>query len=396
MGPDHSYTLSSSALFLQLPREIRDLIYEHLLVQDAILIECAITKPPSSSAPDALDDPSHDLSIFHPLRAPRLHRRLWPVPAFDMDHSLRERSQTVYMTYQFDKQMSSSFATSLDLSLLQTNKQIYAEASKVFYGSNIFSFTGDCRIPTAFAFLCDRPASSLCLIKYLELALMEDTNMRGTPYAHYPVVRRSTDSLVLQYAYHYFTELCTLLSTSRIQLQKLYLTIETMSQPSQSTPFNLHDSLDREQLALAGLQPQTPLWLDPLLKIEQLQSIEVCWIARHPRLRRMACTTATMRRHMLASTQDDDSHDQLVESDLAMTSFCFSVLHQTEKDPLPVVDRPGKWDEAVLNGDDLRYIQKTDDSRDKAVPSNRSRYHLEEALTMYMDVYVCFCKMNCA
>jgi hypothetical protein len=386
-------------MLLQLPREIRDLIYEHMLVRDAIAIDGAITKPTSSSVPDNFEE----LRSCYPLRAPRVHRRLWPMPAFDMNleapNSYKNRSFTVYMTYQFDKQKPSTFETGPNLNMLQTNKQIYTEASKTFYGSNVFSFTGDFRIPTAFAFLCDRPATSLRLIQYLELALMEDSNMRGTPQAHYPTMRRSTDSLVLQYAYHYFTELCTLLSTPRIRLRKLYLIVETMSVPSRPTPSSLYECLAWEKYALAASETRVPpLWLDPLLKIGNLQSMELCWIARHPRLSRMACTVGEMRRHMLASTQDEGLPTQsMTQSDMDTTSFRFSVLQKVEEGQSLVADSLWPWEEAVLEGDDdVRCIAPNDDEVIKALPSLRTRRHLETALELYVKAYVCFCVIDCA
>jgi hypothetical protein len=383
-------------MLLQLPREIRDLIYEYMLVRDAIPIDGAITKPISTNVPDNFEE----LYSCCQLRAPRVHRRLWPMPAFDIhledSPSFKNRSFTVYMTYQFSKSISTTSEPSPNLHILQTNKQIYTEASKIFYGCNVFSFTGDFRIPTAFAFLCDRPAPSLRLIRYLQLALLEDSNIRGTPQAHYPIIRRSTDSLVLQYAYHYFTELCTLLSTPRVRLWKLYLIIETLSVPSHPTPSDLHGSLEWEKRGLAGSRPQVPLWLDPLLKIENLKAIELCWIARHPRLRRVACTARTMRRHMLASAQDDGVQSQAKESDLGTEYFGFSVLHQSEEGQSLAAHSAWPWEEAVLEGDNVRYVEKSDDDVNKAVQSYRTRHHIAWALELYMKAYVCFCTIDCA
>jgi hypothetical protein len=380
MEPEPWPTLSTFTRFLHLPREIRDLIYSHMLVRDFIPISCAMTKTSSS---DAFDD----LSTSYPLFNPRLHRRFWPIPAFDMDldssnNNARHRDRSVYMTYQLDK---TSLNTGLNLGVLQTSHQVYNEASKVFYGCNVFSFTADFRIPTAFAFLCDRPGKSLRLIKDLELALMEDNNIRGTPNAHYPAVRRSTDSLVLQYAYHWFTELCTLLSTPRIQLRKLSLIVETACYVGAAT---LQDSFERERRTWRG---EAPLWLEPLLKIGGLEGIELTWVSRQPRVLRMRSMVGIMRRHMLARTQGDG--EMYPRND--MEAFRFAVLHKTEEEESALMDRGRTWDEAVLDRDEVRYIEDdSDDNMKKVTPSYRTRRHVECAMEFYMDVCACFCVIN--
>jgi hypothetical protein len=123
-----------------------------------------------------------------------------------------------------------------EIRALQTCKQIYSEAKRIFYGKNLFSFTADFRIPTAFAFLCDRPADSLLLIPSVELALTEKIDLS-------PTCRTSTDRFVLQFAYNPFTELCTLLSTARMRLRNLHLTIETLVDRFVYSPWAFMDCL---------------------------------------------------------------------------------------------------------------------------------------------------------
>jgi hypothetical protein len=374
-----SPTPSTFTRFLQLPREIRDLIYSYMLVREAIPIESAMTKTLTSGLPDAFND----ISSTYPLQAPRIHRRIWPIPAFDMaldpSNRSRDRSPTIYMTYQLSQ---ADLDPRINLNILQANHQVYDEASKVFYGSTIFSFTSDFRIPTAFAFLCDRPARSLRLITSIELALMEDNNIRGTPNAHYPAIRRSTDSLVLQYAYHWFTELCTLLSTQRVRLRKLCLLVESLA--GQGGAADLAEEVERER---RGWRGEAPLWLEPLCKIGGVKEMEVCWISREPRVLRMGRTVGIMRRCML---QDDGSRGKEVEQDVGTGSFRFSVLHKTKEDESPT------WVEAVLDGDDVQCPVNNDEDMSKTVPSLRTQGHVDSALEFYTDVYVCFCVISCA
>jgi hypothetical protein len=392
MEPNLLHTLSDFPFFLQLPREIRDLVLEHVLVRDAIPIECAITKPSSTQFTDTFDE----LSKIYPLRAPRARRRLWSVPAFDMDLDYtdgdRNKPTTIYMTYQVSDQIESDSGYPLDLNLLQVSKQIYAEASKIFYRNNIFSFTGDYRIPTAFAFLCDRPATSLRLIESLELALMEDANMRGTSQAHYPVIRRSTDCLVLQYAYHHYTELCTLLSTSRIQLRRLFLTVETISARDLVDRMSLQDSIIFEKDNLFGPQLGAPLWLDPLLKIDGLQSVEICWIFRQPRMKRMEYTAGIMSQHMLTNTQIQLKWPSARKCQ--SSALTIRVLHKAEGAFPLATDGLWLWEEFTLDGDVLRLVTKENVTAIDTVQFPRTRPHLEWTLEPYPDVYVCCCTLS--
>jgi hypothetical protein len=383
-------TSESFTRFLDLPREIRDLCYEHMLVRDVIPIECAITKPSSLHNFSVYDN----LNTIFPLTAPRIHRRFWLIPIFDMDldYTNEEESSSVYMTYQLSKQEAVASADSLNLNILQASKQLYAEAFKIFYSNNVFSFTGDYRIPTAFAFLCDRPAASLCLIKSLELALMEDTNMRGTTQAHYPIIRRSTDSLVLQYAYHYFTELCTLLSTQRIQLRTLYLSVETWSIRRSNDAINLQESIAWEKQNLRGTE--VPLWLDPLLNIDGLQSIEICWIFRQAGVLRMAHTAQVMQRQMLATAPAEcvlGCPNQHVGPTIIL-----HVLQKAESERYPESRGTSKWEEVALDGEEVRYVAQEDIETNKTSQALEVPRHVQFALDLATQAYVCCCTLSCA
>jgi hypothetical protein len=370
------------SMLLHLPREIRDLIYEHVLIRDAINIECAVVKPFAGQVSRAFDD----LKEFYPLRASRQHRRVWLMPASDLDSNCNDQTEpAIYMTYQLTKKTSPPPSTEVNLGLLRVCKQIHAEAHKIFYSGNVFSFTGDYRIPTAFAFLCDRPPTSLLLIRSLELLLMEANNTRGSPGAHYPVIQRSAVPLLLQYAYNYFTDLCTLLSTSRVQLQKLYLTVETMNM--QEAGFS-RQSLQWETNSSAGSWAFLPAWFYPLLNIQGLETVELCWISHRPRLQLMAYTVRAMQRHMLAN----NGAVGLTEDGQRPDPWKFRMLHKTEDERFSSASLI--WEDLVLDIDGLSDVNQGKDDKDTAEGYFRTRSHIEWTLGSYLDAYACYCRLE--
>lgn len=232
------------------------------------------------------------------------------------------------MTYQIGKA-----AGNANLALLRVCKQIYAEASKIFYSRNVFSFASDFRIPSAFTFLCDRPAASLLHIRSLELALTEATNMSGTGRAHYPVINRSTDSFVLQFAYQYFTELCTLMSTSRMRLRQLYLTLETLSYAPVDSLNTFWECILWEKERMRSARPWTPIWLDPLLQIQGLELLEMRWISTRPQLLRMEDTVLAIQQNMLKGfTSRHAIHTQTAGDERFVLKFQF--LQQDPEHPV--------------------------------------------------------------
>ena len=381
--------------FLQLPREIRDLIYEHVLVRDVIPIECAITAVPanvilSQRSRTVLDEATN----AYPLKSPRTRRRLWGVPTFDCflsSHTNRDLPDQISMTYQIGEISGSTTDSVIGLQLLQACKQIYDEASKVFYSSNVFSFTADFRISTAFSFLCDRPAASLLLIRVLELGLMESNNLRGTTDAHYPIQRRSTDSLVLQFAYHHFTELCTLLSTSRMRLRKLYLTVESSNDRSHGPPLELAVCLSLEKAKADDQQKWTTSWLEPLLNIEGLDTVDLYWISDVPYLRRMANTVKLIRQNMLRRTQNDGDGAAIGQNDDSSV-FNFHVLCHYDKQTSDTVSESIKyleeWRACALDNNGV-HVNIGSEVGLFARPA-----HLKEILEGYKLAYLCHCKLS--
>lgn len=290
---------------LELPREIRDLIYDYVLVRDVIPVQCAavLSEVAASRSPGIC----RQLDKNYPLRRIRATRRIWYIPRFDIGLTSAANDsgelRNIQMTYQLGMPSDMLSSHRIEIRLLQTCRQIYHEARKSFYGKNLFSFTADFSVPTAFAFLCDRPATSLKLISSIKLLLVEASNLRGTIGAHYPVLRRSTDSLVLQFAYNHFTDLCTLLSTSRMDLRRLHLSISSLHQRYDVAPSLVKECLSWEAEKTDGPRPWIASWIDPLTKVESLEHLNIHWVFDRPRLCRVADTISHMRCQMLADTR---------------------------------------------------------------------------------------------
>jgi hypothetical protein len=242
--------LAQPSRLLQLPREIRDMIYEHALVRDTIPIDCALVKGPKYRRHTGFLCPSSpELHGAYPLNIPLAHRRTWSLPIYDLKVDIHGGTwmepKEALMTYQLTRPCASPKKSyrhdHIALQLLQVCRTVYFEASPVFYKNNVFSFTEKFPISTALAFLQDRPTALLSQISSLELALTEDNNMRGSAEAHFPPTRRSSDCLVLQNAFRYFENLCALLSSSVVHLRRLYLTIESMSSCGDNQPESLSE-----------------------------------------------------------------------------------------------------------------------------------------------------------
>jgi hypothetical protein len=403
----HIFPQFAMSPLLSLPAELRNLILEHVLGQDFIRIECAV----ASVRPHATRVLDHsfgkEILKKYPLRVPRVNRRLWSVPAFDLEYTTDNRAATrtglpsargeavaVHMTYQLARRASDTPQDRPGLHILRVSKQMYKEASEIFWGCNIFSFTSDFRIATAFAFLCDRPAASLRLIKALEIALAESNNMKGTQQAHYPVIRRSTDSEVLRYAYNHFTDLCTLLSTPRMKLQRLYLVVETLTGCSARNQDSLEEGITYERDAFRSARFEPPSWLAPLLQIQGLQSVDLCWwMYSKLRIQRMACTAGLIKQNMLTKGRTRVTLRETSEGEYEQGPFDFRV-YRNLKEPCDVsAKRQWVWDRVTLEGDDVRYLAQGSSDTDYAmvfagdVPETMGR-------SCYGQMWICLCTLS--
>lgn len=305
---------SQSFRLLQLPREIRDLIYEHALVRDTIPIDCAAVEGPGYRKHTGFPcSSSPQLHETYPLVRPVVHRRTWFLPVHDLKVDIQGGTwmepKRVQMTYQLapscTRPKDTCHQDKAALQLLLVCRRVCDEARPLFYKDNVFSFISNFPISTALAFLQDRPAAVLPLLSSIEIALTEDNNMRGTAKAHFPPTTRSSDCLVLQHAFDYFTDLCKLLSSPAIQLRRLYLTIESLSSYGDSQPQALLECLAWEIEKSSDERPWIATWIQPLLEIKSLESVKIYWISDRPRVRRMSDTLSAMQRSMLKHTDSN-------------------------------------------------------------------------------------------
>lgn len=260
---------------LQLPREIRDLIYEYALVRDTVPIDCAVVEGPGYRRHTGFPCPySPQLHKAYPLTSPRVHRSTWFLPIYDLKVDIEGGTwmepKQAQMTYQLGQPCArpngKQHHDKIALQLLLVCQTICREARQVFYKKNVFSFTGKFPISTALTFLQDRSVTAQALLSSIEILLTEDNNMRGTAEAHFPPTKRSSDCLVLQHAFHYFTALCNLLSSNPVHLRQLYLTIESSSSYGDSQPKSLPECLTWELEKSDAGRPWIASWINPCFK----------------------------------------------------------------------------------------------------------------------------------
>lgn len=294
----------SSSPLLRLPREIRDIILSYILVTGTIPLEPAVTKAPRSRiAVGGEVGFCEALYQQYKLTYPLDSRSTWTIPLQDLaipEEDFQLDSITIFMTYQYASSIDRRRKRNLGTSLLQVCKQIYVEGSEIFYGKNNFSFAHDFRIPTAAAFFRDRSATSLRLIKALELSLMDVEE--STPGAG--DLNSYTGRHVLQCDYGYYTELCNLLSSPGMQLRKLSLTVETSRDYSFGDVYPVSRALDLDGLKWSNAHGNRATdivdWVHPLLNIKTLDHLSVFWINQtHARI--VGRTAALMAQHMIRS-----------------------------------------------------------------------------------------------
>ncbi len=331
-----------SSQLLQLPRELRNLIYEYLLTYDDIIpIGYAVTgvQPYSSSTATEAQCLEYLAKVIThcPPRSARRRRRTWTISAKDLGLShygkwnFMTNFDTIQLTYQLAVSDKIYSRQNINLALMMVCQQLYAEASEFFYGKNTFSFTGRHNILTAFSFLSERSATALLCFQSLELAVLE----KKFPTPFRPEIseiflsktKQPTDALFLKYGYEAFSDLCSLMA-SRMQLRKLRLIVRTYyrnarqdHQPSRALQlqFEGKDSGDKGSLI--------PYWIDPLLNIKDLEVLTVCWAFYKPQLRRMRDTVSLMRQHMLKSSKKFRPPQEALDSSPKNDAFSFRALH---------------------------------------------------------------------
>lgn len=296
------YASKIRMITLETDRRCSDHIYGYVLVYDKVSLEAGVTKAPRSRiAVGGEIGFSYSLYQMHELRYPLCYRSTWEIPLSDLEIPEPEfelDSTKVCMTYQLVPPQNRKARNKINLSLFLACKQVYFEASEVFYGKNTFSFTSDYRILTATAFFRDRPVAVLRYFRSLELHLIEvEERPPGLEAKHVGVH-------VLQFDYGSFSELCNLLSSPTMNLRHLCLSFETRWAEDLINMFSLSDLFehDRSQVSTAEECVAAASWVKPLLNIKTLDHLSVFWInARHFRM--VGKIAEMMGRHMFEARQ---------------------------------------------------------------------------------------------
>ncbi|KAF2242001.1 hypothetical protein BU26DRAFT_610379 [Trematosphaeria pertusa] len=151
--------------------------------------------------------------------------------------------------------------------IVLTCRQIYQEATRVFYGINTFDFED---VPAAFNFLRDRPEDAVRSIRYLQLSY-----------------RHNNDSDQGQ-----FNALCALLQW-RCPLRELKLTIHTA---------DVRKILqDESNLEKTQYQP-IPAWVNQVLQVKNLHRLHVHWNFGSRKYIRTALAAARLMRSSMLQT----------------------------------------------------------------------------------------------
>jgi hypothetical protein len=377
------------------------MILSCLLISGNIPLEPAVTKAPRSrivvgGEVGFCESLYHRFKLTYPLDS----RSTWTIPLEAMavpDTSFQLDSSTVYMTYQIASPVHGRWDRNLGMPLLQVCKQLYNEGVEIFYGKNTFSFPLDFCIPTAATFLRDRPAT-MRLIKSLELSLRDTETLLG--------IENSTSYSgrhVLQCDYGFFAELCGLLSSPRMQLRQLSLSIETSRfyLPSDVYPVLRALGLDEIKWTTAQANRATDVveWVHPLLNITSLDHLSIFWLNEtHARV--VGRTVALMARHMLRGRPRlGTNQNPLAQDEIEIIYRAATTLPSKEEDYAIVVYN------SVSESVTCRACDIWDDGR--TLPETAGGCHIHNCMPLerpfvqeYLDVFnacmTCYCELHTA
>lgn len=279
------------------------------------------------------------------------------------------------MTYQYEKPTADDGdeipgPISLGLEVFLTNRQLYEESREIFYSKNTFRCTDPYRIPIAYHFLHDLPATSRSLIRSLEIGLREDYYGALHGDEHLPADDEEGTSpregFWLRMAYNHWNPLCKLLA-SDMKLRHLGLWLE--SSYSTKTVWEEAGTVAacyREEEAHPVPQPW---WIDPLFKIKNLDSITLAFSTWTPTLHRLAVLARSMYLNMIArmpqmveiETRADDATQFPNQLDLKLRLHQFPDLDYPFGGDFSIVyrieTREFMWNQVKFRNEGLRLVE---------------------------------------
>lgn len=144
---------------LDLPRELRDMIYEHMVVRGTVYI-----------IPGQCWKPEQKKQNGHPRCRPQLHTRQVHRTTFLRTYN------TSHGYYSYDDPHHTD-VDRVNVSVFLANRQVYLEASAIYYKKNIFYFANQSpdedvlSVPACYAFLADRTPHAMRSLKAITLMI---------------------------------------------------------------------------------------------------------------------------------------------------------------------------------------------------------------------------------
>ncbi|KAF2814791.1 uncharacterized protein BDZ99DRAFT_184750 [Mytilinidion resinicola] len=277
-NPSSDAAATASFRLLDLPREIRNLIYEKMVVRDKVDVQAIRVRE------DGRLDQYFGLSLTYPVRlAAKTHhsRSVWSWVWGDYDETLvmsyhlgamPERFIFPHCTYQLKTtdDASKPGRGRPHLQIFLTNKQIYEEAQLIFYSKNTFAFS---EVPACAAFLHDRSPETLRTIRSIEFHVDEKIDpptddvqdVKKQPYIYSGGRDMALGELISQ----------------RMAFRHLTLFIRTFLVGEFDDDYERWDWANREKVEMSTeWYSWIPAWVPTFPRINKnLDSLEVVWEA---------------------------------------------------------------------------------------------------------------------
>ncbi|KAF2501221.1 hypothetical protein BU16DRAFT_193561 [Lophium mytilinum] len=283
VDPPLEAAATASFRLLDLPKEIRDLIYEKMLVREKIGIETvAIIGDDDETSPGIVAKAHHSRSVWS---SPDYYGDEPKIMSFSLGAISRDNIYA-YDTYQLIRGDSASkhgrerpylhlyFANKQIhpyLHVFFANKQIYGEAQLTFYSKNTFAFTS---VVACAAFLHDRSLETLRTIRSIKLGVEEYI---------FPMAGDESDALFrLQVHQMPLSDIINQQMALRDLAFHIRATVrfEYAGEDDETWDWAIRERVDYSTEKLFWI----PEWVLEFSKIKNLDSLEVVWESDTPRL----------------------------------------------------------------------------------------------------------------